>query len=67
MLPPAGNGVTACTERDGFCVANASYFLEKGALDQLDTAVAEAKSCQAAEDDAREKACHSTPMSIIIC
>ena len=53
----AGTGTTACAERDGICVANASYFLQKGALLQLNNAVAETDSCLDASDDARGEAC----------
>lgn len=53
----AGTGITACAERDGICIANASYFLQRGALLQLNSAVAETNSCLDASDDARGEAC----------
>eukprot|EP00892_Ulva_mutabilis_P002522 jgi/Ulvmu1/12270/UM087_0004.1 len=57
---PAVSRVTACAERDGLCAPNAAYFLQKGALSQLDAAVAETERCLKADDDNQGMVCLAT-------
>lgn len=51
----------ACLHKSGVCVANASYYLDKGAFMALDQAVSETEECLASGSEEAGYACAGMP------